>query len=59
MGIKKGTKLTDTPKNKVLRIRIDDSTEAKLEAVCDHTKMSKSDVVRKGIETQYAEIKKK
>lgn len=59
MGIKKGTKLTDTPKNKVLRIRIDDNTEEKLEAVCNHTKMSKSDVVRKGIETQYAEIKKK
>lgn len=59
MGIKKGTKLTDTPKNKVLRIRIDDDTNSKLEAVCDQSKMSKSDVVRKGIEMQYAETKKK
>lgn len=59
MGIKKGTKLTDTPKNKVLRIRIDDDTNSKLEAVCDQLKMSKSDVVRKGIEMQYAETKKK
>ncbi|MDE5740903.1 MAG: hypothetical protein K2H90_00470 [Oscillospiraceae bacterium] len=59
MGIKKGTKLTDTPKDKVLRVRIDDDTETKLEAVCDHTKMSKSDVVRKGIEMQYAETERK
>lgn len=58
MGIKKGTKLTDTPKDKVLRIRIDDKTENELETVCRHTKMSKSDVVRKGIEQQYNEIKK-
>lgn len=58
MGIKKGTKLTDTPKDKVLRIRIDDKTEDELETVCRHTKMSKSDVVRKGIEQQYNEIKK-
>mgnify|MGYP001125779865 FL=1 len=58
MSIKKGTKLTDTPKDKVLRIRIDDKTENELETVCKHTKMSKSDVVRKGIEQQYDEIKK-
>ena len=58
MGIKKGTKLTDNPKDKILRIRIDDNTEYELETVCQHTKMSKSEVVRKGIEKQYAEIKK-
>jgi len=58
VGIKKGTKLTDTPKDKVLRIRIDDKTENELETVCKHTKMSKSDVVRNGIEQQYDEIKK-
>lgn len=58
MGIKKGTKLTDTPKDKVLRIRIDDKTENELETVCSHTKMSKSEVVRKGIEEQYDKIKK-
>ncbi|MBD5146075.1 MAG: CopG family transcriptional regulator [Ruminococcus sp.] len=58
MGIKKGTKLTDNPKDKILRIRIDDKTEYELETVCQHTKMSKSEVVRKGIEKQYAEIKK-
>lgn len=46
MGIKKGTKLTDTPKNKMLKIRVNTETEKKLEFVCEHTKKSKSDVVR-------------
>ncbi len=58
MGIKKGTKLTNTPKDKMLRIRIDAETEQKLDFVCGHTKKSKSEVVRDGINKQYAEIKK-
>lgn len=56
LGIKKGTKLTDTPKNKMLKIRVNTETEKKLEFVCEHTKKSKSDVVRDGIDKQYAEI---
>lgn len=56
MGIKKGTRLTDTPKDKMLRIRVDAETERKLEFVCEHTEKSKSDVVRDGIDKQYAEI---
>ncbi len=56
MGIKKGTKLTDSPKDKMLRIRIDAETGKKLEFVCEHTQKSKSDVVRDGIDKQYAEI---
>lgn len=56
MGIKKGTKLTDTPKDKMLRVRVDAETERKLEYVCEHTEKSKSDVVRDGIDKQYAEI---
>lgn len=56
LGIKKGTKLTETPKDKMLKIRIDSATERKLEVICVHTEKSKSEVVRKGIEKQYAEI---
>lgn len=56
MGIKKGTKLTDTPKDKMLKIRMDADTESKLESVCEYTKKSKSEVVRDGIAKQYAEI---
>lgn len=58
MGIKKGTKLTDKPKDKILRIRIDGETEKKLNEVCENENKSKSDVVRTGIELQYAKIKK-
>ena len=35
MGIKKGTKLTDHPKNQILRIRMDEDTANKLKAVCE------------------------
>lgn len=58
MGIKKGTKLTDAPKDKMLRIRIDEGTQQKLNAVCKAKNKSKSDIVRDGIEQQYADIKK-
>lgn len=58
LGIKKGTKLTETPKNKMLRVRIDTEVEQKLETVCEHMNKSKSEVVRIGIEKQYAEIEK-
>ena len=34
MGIKKGTKLTDTPKDYILRVRMDKTTLAMLDAIC-------------------------
>ncbi len=58
MGIKKGTKLTDNPKDHMLRVRIDKETLDKLDAVCEEVKASRSGVVREGIEQQYAKIKK-
>lgn len=57
MGIKKGTKLTDTPKNHMIRVRLDKETLEKLDAVCEEKQKSRSEVVRKGIEKQFAEIK--
>lgn len=57
MGIRKGTKLTDTPKDRTLKIRFDAETEKKLNAVCKKTNKSKAQVIRDGIERQYAEIK--
>ena len=56
LGIRKGTKLTDTPKNKMLRIRIDEETNRKLNAVCEAQGKSMSEVVRAGIEKLYAEM---
>ena len=58
MGIPKGAKLTDTPKDRTLKIRFDADTEMKLNAVCEATQKTKAQVIRDGIDKQYAEIKK-
>lgn len=58
MGIKKGTKLTDNPKDYMLRVRVDEETLNKLDKVCKVEKKSRSEVVRNGIEEQYQKQKK-
>lgn len=58
MGIKKGTKLTATPKDKIFKFRIDDPTARKLETVCSIRGKTKSEVIRTGIEIQYKEVMK-
>ncbi|NBK80530.1 ribbon-helix-helix protein, CopG family [bacterium D16-76] len=42
----------------MLRIRIDEETNRKLQAVCKAEGKSMSEIVRAGIERQYAEMKK-
>lgn len=56
--IKKGTKLTDTPKDTMFRVRMDKETIEKMEYVSNELGISKSEVVRKGIDEQYQKIKK-
>lgn len=58
MGIHKGTKLTDAPKDTVIRARVNVKTAEMLEMVCKKTGKSKSEVIRQGIEEQYARLKK-
>lgn len=58
MGIKKGTKLTDTPKDKMLKFRLDDRTASQLNTVCAKTGKTKSEAIRTGIEIQYEEVMK-
>lgn len=58
MGIKKGTKLTDKPKDFMLRVRLDQDTVSKLEAVCKAKSKSRSEIVREAIELQYQQTKK-
>lgn len=48
--------MTDSPKEKMLRVRIDSKTEQELNIVCERRNKSKSEVVRAGIEHQYEEI---
>ena len=58
MGIKKGTKLTDKPKDYMLRVRLDAETVDKLDTICKEQKKSRSEVVRNSIEEQYQKTKK-
>lgn len=57
-AIKKGTKLTDKPKDYMLRVRLDAETVEKLDSICKEQNVSRSVAVRNGIEKQYQEIKK-
>ncbi len=56
MGIKKGTKLTDTPKNTQLKIRADRQTIEDLEYCCEKTNLTKSDIIRLGIKKVKQEV---
>lgn len=57
-AMRKGTKLTDKPKDYMLRVRMDEETLSKLDEVCENKRCTRSDVVRKGIEEQYQKTKK-
>lgn len=57
MGIQKGTKLTDTPKDRTLKVRFDAEIEQKLEYICEKTGKSKAQIIRDGIEDQYVRIR--
>jgi len=56
-AMKKGTKLTDNPKDYMLRVRMDEQTVEKLDTVCKKEKKSRSAVVREGIEEKYQKLK--
>jgi len=57
-AMEKGTKLTDNPKDYMLRVRLDSATLGKLDSVCEEEKASRSEVVRRGIDEQYEKTKK-
>lgn len=59
MGIKKGTKLTDTPKSVLYQVRVDEETDRKAKEVCKAENISKSEVVRQGIELKYQRLEDK
>ncbi|WP_182434275.1 hypothetical protein [Clostridium sp. AM49-4BH] len=49
---------TSEPKKHETRIRMSDRDIEKLEFCCKETGMTKADVIRKGIEMVYKELKK-
>ena len=55
----KGLKIKDDPINKLVHFRINDETNKQLEFVSQKNNVSKSEVIRKGIEIQYKELKEK
>ena len=57
-AMKKGTKLTDNPKDYMLRVRMDDETLRQLDECCKESGVSRSAVVRNGIKEQYKKIRK-
>ena len=57
-AIKKGTKLTDHPKDYMLRVRLDSDTLYKLDEICEKESESRSKIVRDSIEEKYQQIKK-
>lgn len=52
-ALKKGTKLTDKPKDYMLRVRMDTETVEKLDTVCKKQNISRSAAVRLGIDYLY------
>lgn len=49
---------TDSPKTKLLQVRLDNQTFKKLEACVKKENLTRSEIVRKGINKVYDDIKK-
>lgn len=58
MSPKMGQKLTDTPKNKRVEIRMDIDTIQKLDCLVKEQNSDRSKIIRQGIELQYKKKKK-
>ena len=52
-ALQKGTKLTDNPKDYMLRVRMDKKTVEKLDSICEKEKITRSEAVRQGIDVLY------
>lgn len=57
-AMKIGTKLTDNPKDYMLRVRMDKDTLEQLDKICSNNVQSRSEAVRDCIKKQYQQIKK-
>lgn len=58
MVAKKGRPLSENPKDYMLRVRMDEATLRQLDECCKVENLSRSEVVRKGIQEQYDKLKK-
>ena len=58
MVAKKGRPVSENPKDFMLRVRLDKETLFQLDECCAATGMSRSEIVRKGIQEQHSLLKK-
>lgn len=58
MATRKMGRPTDSPKDYMLRVRLDAETLMMLDACCEKQNVSRSEIVRKGIKSQYENQKK-
>lgn len=58
MVAKKGRPVSENPKDFMLRVRIDQETLDQLDDCCKAEGVSRSEIVRRGIQEQHGKIKK-
>ena len=58
MVAKKGRPVSENPKDYMLRVRMDEQTLQQLDKCCEAENLSRSEVIRKGIQEQHSKLKK-
>ena len=58
MVAKKGRPVSENPRDYMLRVRMDEQTLQQLDECCEAENLSRSEVVRKGIQEQHSKLKK-
>lgn len=58
MVAEKGRPVSENPKDYMLRVRVDKQTLQQLDECCEAENLSRSEVVRKGIQEQHSKLKK-
>ena len=58
MVAKKGRPVSENPKDYMLRVRMDEQTLQQLDECCEAENLSRSEVVRKGVQEQHGKLKK-
>lgn len=56
MVAQRGRPVSENPKDYMLRVRMDEETLKQLDECCSALNASRSEIVRKGIQEQYADI---
>lgn len=59
MSPKTGRPVAENPKDFMLRVRLDEDMLSRLDKCCEEQKLSRSEVVRNGIQKQYDQLKTK